>query len=239
MSGNSQSTEDFVDSYAPIYYLEKLTDFEAEGNTYTLISNDTTHQPMFLQAPNYEPQTVVTDMSTPLDDNPGMRDIDIRYYHANAATLRQLGIWFEELQEAGVYDNTRIIIVADHGYNLYSPYFEDFSQNNLDYSWFSPLMLFKDFNSEGKYRVDDSFMTHADAPLFAIHDLDIPPINPFTKKDMVESVNKQNVKVYEGPFNPRDNPDNLFNLILPQSFSVHDSIFEESNWTRLTQQETE
>jgi hypothetical protein len=44
------------------------------------------------------------------------------------------------------------------------------------------------------------------------------------------------VKVFEGPFNPRDNSVNLFNLILSQSFSIHDSIFEESNWTRLTEQ---
>jgi YidC/Oxa1 family membrane protein insertase len=236
MSGNPQSTEDFIDSYAQLYYLRELTDFKAEGNTYTFISNDTTHQPIFLQAPSYEPQTVVTNQSTPLDDNPGMSEVDIRNYHANAAALRRLGIWFEQLQEAGVYDNTRIIIVSDHGSNLYSPYFEDFSQNKFDYPWYSPLMLFKDFESDGRYLIDDSFMTNADAPIFAIHNLEIPPINPFTKKNMVESVDKQNVKVFEGPFNPRDNSVNLFNLILSQSFSIHDSIFEESNWTRLTEQ---
>ena len=233
MSGNPQSTEDFINVYAQLHYLRELTDFDAEGNTYTFISNDTTHEPLFLQAPKYEPQTVVTDISTPLDDNPGMRDVDIRHYHVNAAALRQLGIWFEELQEAGVYDNTRIIIVADHGHYLYSPYFEGFSRNSIDFAWFSPLMLFKDFNSDGEYVIDSSFMTHADAPLFAIQDLDIAPINPFTQKDMLESVNKKSVNIYSGPWNPRDNAENLLNPYLSYSFSVHDSIFEESNWTSL------
>ena len=235
MSGISQSLEDFISAYAQLYYLGRLTDFEADGDTYTFITNDTPHQPMFLQAPNYEPQSVVTDVRTPLDDNPNMESRDIRHYHANAATLRQLGLWFGELQEAGVYDNTRIIIVADHGANLYSPYFEDFSKNSSDYPRYSPLMLFKDFNSNGEYVVDDSFMTHADAPLFALQDLAIPPVNPFTKKNMLESIDKQNVKVYEGPFNSRDNPENMFRLDLSSSFAVRDSIFEESNWIRLSE----
>ncbi len=236
MSGNSQSTEDYIDSYAQLHYLRELTDFVAEGNTYTFIYNDSTHLPMFLQAPTYEPQTFVTNQSIPLDDHPDMGEADFRNYHVNAAALRQLGIWFETLQEAGVYDNTRIIIVADHGYNLYSSYFEDFSQNNSDYSFYSPLMLFKDFNSEGRYLLDDSFMTNADAPLFSIQDLDISPINPFTKKNMVDSVDKQSVRVYDAPFNPIDNSVNSFNLILSHSFSVHDSIFEETNWTRLSEE---
>ena len=155
------------------------------------------------------------------------------HYHANAAALRQLGIWFEELQEAGVYDNTRIIVVADHGGSLYSSYFDGFSGNMQDFSCFSPLLLFKDFDSTGGYVVDDSFMTHADAPLLAIQDLDVSSINPFTKNDVFESVDKKDVNVYAGPWIIRDNPVNVFKPYLSESFSVHDSIFEEANWTRL------
>ena len=230
---NPQDTDVFIDSYAQLYYLKELTDFEAKGNTYTYISNETTHEPVFLQAPKYEPRSEVTDTSIPLDTIPSINDYDRKHYHANAATLRQLGIWFEELQEAGVYDNTRIIVVADHGGRMYSSYFDGFSGNMSDYSRFSPLMLFKDFDSNGEYVIDDSFMTHADAPLLAIQDLDVPSTNPFTKKDMFESMDKEHVKVYSGPFNIRDNPGNVFKPYLSKSFSVHDSIFEESNWTRL------
>ncbi|MGB4407773.1 MAG: YidC/Oxa1 family membrane protein insertase [Sphaerochaeta sp.] len=238
-SENPQDTDGFIDSYAQLYYLQDLTDFDAEGNTYTFISNDTPHQSIFLQAPDYEPQAVVTDRSTPLDGNPGMRPIDIMHYQVNAASLRQVGLWLKKLQDARVYDNTRIIIVADHGHNLYSSYFEGFSQDIYDYASFSPLMLFKDFDSDGAYMVDDSFMTNADAPLLAMQNLDIIPINPFTGNNIEECVDKTNVKVYSGPFDPRNNLGNVFSFDLLKSFSVHDSIFEESNWTRLTQQETE
>lgn len=232
-SEKPQDTDGFIDSYAQLYYLRQLTDFEAKGNTYTFISNDTPHQPIFLQAPNFEPQAVVTDKSTVLDDNPNMRPLDIKHYQINAASLRQVGIWFAELQEAGVYDNTRIIIVADHGHGLYSPNFENFEQNPLDNAFFNPLMLFKDFDSDMPYLVDDSFMTNADAALFATHDLGISTINPFTKKNIQECVDKKDVNVYSGSFDPRDNLGNTFKVDLSMSFSIHDSIYDEANWTRL------
>ncbi|MDY0290259.1 MAG: sulfatase-like hydrolase/transferase, partial [Sphaerochaeta sp.] len=235
--GNSPNTEDFIDSYAPLYYLRELTDFEAEGDTYTFISNDTPHKPLYLQAPEYEPRSVVTDVSTPLDGTTEMETIDFQYYHANAASLRQVGLWFEELQDAGVYDNTRIIIVADHAYSLYASYFNDFSENKYEYAFFNPLMLFKDFSSDGPYVTDNSFMTHADAPLFAADNLGFETINPFTKKYLFDSVDKREVTVYSGPFDPRNNQDNRFKLDLGKSYTVHDSIFEELNWSTVGFQE--
>lgn len=236
--GNSQNTEEFIDAYAQLYYLDQLTDFEAEGNTYTFISNDTPHQPMFLQAPNYEPQSVVTDKSTPLDDNPGMRAVDIHHYHANAASLRQVGKWLSYLQDAGVYDNTRIIIVGDHGYDLYSPHFEDFSADKYEYATFNPLMLFKDFGATGRYVEDDSFMINADAALFAIQDLDIPTINPFTGNDMTDWVNKDEAILYTGQGDPANISGNVFSHKMFRRYTVHDSIFEESNWSYIGYEDT-
>ena len=43
----------------------------------------------------------------------------LAHYHANAAALLRLGEWFDWMREQGVYDNTRIIIVSDHGRDLY------------------------------------------------------------------------------------------------------------------------
>lgn len=34
------------------------------------------------------------------------------------AAMLRLGEWFDYLREEGVYDNTRIILVSDHGYRL-------------------------------------------------------------------------------------------------------------------------
>jgi arylsulfatase A-like enzyme len=40
------------------------------------------------------------------------------HYHSNMATMLRVGEWMDYLKEQGVYDNTRIIIVADHGRKL-------------------------------------------------------------------------------------------------------------------------
>ena len=37
-------------------------------------------------------------------------------YQIQAAAFEMLGKWFDQLREQGVYDNTRIIIVSDHGW---------------------------------------------------------------------------------------------------------------------------
>ena len=223
--GNSPDLELFLDAYSQLYYLGKLTEYEAKGNTYTFICNDTTHEPAMLQAPKYEPQAVVTDKRTPLDDDPKMERVDIQHYHINAAALRQVGRWLEELKEAGVYDNTRIIIVADHGFTLYSDRFENFPRDARFYGSYTPLMLFKDFDSTGKYRTDESFMTNADAPILLTENLEFPPVNPFTNNNIKEYVNKEKINIHVGQpsgFVPKKP--------LPSTITVQDSLADPLNW---------
>lgn len=227
---NPHSTDTFIDAYAQLYYLQKLTDFVEEGNTFVSISNDTTHQPIFLQVPEYEPRSIVTNTSTPLDTVEGIRSIDRSHYHTNAATLKQLGLYFEYLQDQGVWDNTRIIVVADHGYAMYSDGMKDFGLHRYDYNGYVPLLLMKDFDSTGPVKTDTTFMTNGDAPLFAMKDIIQNPINPFTKKNLYEQVKKDKVNVYTGPWDPRYNTGNIFKHDETLSFSVHDDIFVESNW---------
>lgn len=227
--------DDFIAPYSQLYYLDKLTDFSAKGNTYNFISNNTTHEPVFLQAPEYEPRTLVTDKSTPLDNISDITTVDQIHYHANAAALKQLGRWFEQLQNAGIYDNSRIIIVADHGRDVYSPHFDGFKQNSRRYTYYNPLHLTKDFHAKDFLEYNNKFMTNADAALFAVQNLDVSTINPFTKQDLFENVSKEVAHVYSGDVDLNTSTGNLFKLNPFESFSVHDSIFVESNWSPLKQ----
>ena len=95
--------------------------------------------------------------------------------------LRSLGKWFDHLRKEGVYDNTRIIIVADHGWNLYN--FDDLlvelDDRIYDLEWINPLLMVKDFNSK-EFDIDYTFMTNADTPSLATSGLIDSPVNPFT-----------------------------------------------------------
>ena len=107
------------------------------------------------------------------------------HYQCNVATMMQLGKWFDYLRENGVYDNTRIIIVSDHGAVLSLPgtqidpdspaKYDSF--NDIDY--FKSLLLVKDFGSS-ELTTDETLMTNADTPTLAFSGLIDNPVNPFT-----------------------------------------------------------
>ena len=86
------------------------------------------------------------------------------HYHANMASLIKLAEWFDFLRENDVYDNTRIILVSDHGYSL--DQFEELVLNTgknktENIEWYYPLLLVKDFGSK-EFSVSEEFMTNAD-----------------------------------------------------------------------------
>ena len=103
------------------------------------------------------------------------------HYHANMAAMLQIGRWLDWLRSEGLYDNTRIIIAADHGYRLH--HFEgsifDPDLEGGDAMLYNPLLLVKDFGSTELAR-DDSFMTNADVPAYLLQGLVENPVNPFT-----------------------------------------------------------
>jgi len=68
------------------------------------------------------------------------------------------------LKENGVYDNTRIIFVADYGYgNLIlndSEFDTDFKDKTLQQTYYVPILMVKDFNTSGKLNINMGFMTN-------------------------------------------------------------------------------
>ena len=92
--------------------------------------------------------------------------------------------FMDSLREKGIYDNTRIIICSDHGWN--SPDFNDSnSENYLCTYAFNSLLLYKDFGADSQFMVDEEFMTTADVPQLALKDVVENYINPFTGKDLL------------------------------------------------------
>nr|WP_321305650.1 membrane protein insertase YidC [uncultured Sphaerochaeta sp.] len=236
MDENPQVTDAFIDSYAVLHYLPEITATDNHANSFVFLTNDTTHEPTFLQAPYYIPKSIITDSSNPLEEDDAYNQIDQIHYQANAAALIKIGIWLDYLKSENIYDNTRIIIVSDHGRDVTTPTFKDYIYDGNVHAFYNPLLLVKDFNENNSFHTDMCFMTNADVPTIAINNLDVSSKNPFTRNDLYESVNKELVNVYYSSADPRHNQGNVFDLDLNKSFSIHDSIFEESNWTPLGQE---
>ena len=188
----------FYEAYDALRNYPTITEVRDSGQgTFTMISNDTTHYPIMLQEPAYEPAQEIDNRSYEAEhsvrvsmsgDKMPLCEINqIIHYQTNAAALVQLGKWFDYLRKNGVYDNTKIIIVSDHG--AYIPYperkFDDehaagYSIFN-DVKLFQSLLLVKDFDSR-ELTTDDTFMTNADTPALAFSGVIDDPINPFTGK---------------------------------------------------------
>ena len=198
MDGLSRSTgydRSFIETFPVLMNLPNITTVsDSDQNTFLMMVNDTPHAPMLLQEPDYLPSLEVDNTAYDVDmvsrytvngvTMPMENEEQVTYYHAYIASLIQLGKWFDYLRENGVYDNTRIIIVADHGRDLFQ--FGDIC-NGEDMEFFTPLLMVKDFDATG-FTISDEFMTNGDVPTLATSGIIENPENPFTHNPIDSSL---------------------------------------------------
>ena len=249
-SGNSKSTgheQVFMWDYHTLKAMSSMTKVEdGEVNNFVYIGFDTCHDSEFLQEPEYEPSDVVDNVKFDKSqkgqsrfllkgDMMWIRDAkDYRNYQCNLATLRELGKWLDHLKEIGCYDNTRIIIVADHGY-----YIENFPNllmydigAKLDGEAFAPLLMVKDFNSRGKLETSEEFMTNADTPYLATKDIISNPTNPFTGNPITDEGKKNGITVFHSE-SWKVHYNNGTAYKPGDWYTVKDSIWKTENWSYL------
>lgn len=244
MSKSSGMWPDFLDAYNILGNLSNMTEVtEDTKKTLLVMTNDITHDTMLLQEPEYTPAIRVDN--TKYDENNADRftldgrelkmenEKQMRHYHAGMAAMIRLGKWFDYLRENGVYDNTRIILASDHGYEikqLENLIFDDGIDVNKDVERYYPLLMVKDFNSR-EFVVSDTFMTNADVPILAMENLITNPVNPFTGKAINgdEKTAHDQFIIMSEVHQIEENDGNTF---LPSGWaSVKDSIWDQNNWT--------
>ena len=234
----------FLDSYLVLQNLPNMTGITAEQeNTFLLLTNNTPHDPYILQAPEYIPAESVDNTeydaahADRFTNEYGTLNMETPYqmghYHASMAAYIQMGNWFDWLRENDLYDNTRIILVADHGGRLYLQ--DEWVIGMLDLASYYPLLMVKDFNSNSEFTTDSQFMTNADVSVLATQDLIENPVNPFTGKVITNDEKYAHPQFTElfGDWHADVNNGNIF---LPCQWAcVEDNIWDMDNWTILTE----
>lgn len=230
----------FVQQYARLHYLPEVTEFESEKSTFHFVGNTATHEYTELLE-GYVPGIVDdghpaagTGFYNATQKGNGASINDYLGYHSNAAAILQVGKWLDYLKENDCYDNTRIIIVADHGCGIHLTCFEGF-ENWKDAGALNPLLLFKDFNSRGEFITDNSIHTNADTPYLATKGLGVSNVNPFTKKEFRKASDFDSLNVYRLAEWGVDRYEGKtqFPLKGKNAYTVRDNIFDERNWTKL------
>ncbi len=246
--GNSISyghTQVFLWDYYTLKSMNEITNIEeGSGNHYIYFSTDITHDTQYVEEPSYEPKDVVDN--TKYDKNHQARfflnakkmwfrdGMDYRHYESDMAAYLLIADWLDYLKENGCYDNTRIIIVADHGFHLEN--FPEMIQNdigaNLDGESYAPLLLVKDFDSHGAVKTSEEFMTNADTPYLATKDIISNPTNPYTGKPLSVDAKKTGVLVYRS--NHWNLTNNTGSTYMPGDwFRVQNNIWKKENWRYL------
>lgn len=243
--GNVNSSDNgiypvFLDWYAPLLGLEDMTRIvNDDTNTFLMLQNSVTHEPQVLTTPEYVPSEDI-DINAELENQPDLEnngnvlkfetESQLAHYRTNMAAMLEIGKWLDYLKENDVYDNTRIIIVSDHGKDMDQIDSWKFD-NGIDVFLYSALLMIKDFD-EDEFKQSDEFMTNADVPTYAVEGLIENPVNPFTGKRInnnekyahpqrITTSKNYEVDKYNG---------NTFDTGDGQWYDVKDNIFDENNW---------
>ncbi|MCL2128781.1 MAG: YidC/Oxa1 family membrane protein insertase [Treponema sp.] len=219
-----------INNYSSLYYLSNITNITDEYENYSnMIVNKLTHDPAIFKIPNYEPANNIVNKSDTSFADDG-------FYHVYMAAFILLSRWFDFLKENGVYDNTRIIIVSDHG----NPNRCKFPNNIIlpNGRWldnYAALLMVKDFDMDFDLKTDNSFMTNADVPHIVTADFVNDLRNPFTGEEMIleknngvlipaQLSNSQIIKMIE----------ETGQVVINGWMHVHDNIFNPANWSKIT-----
>jgi YidC/Oxa1 family membrane protein insertase len=219
-----------IENYAALDILPEITAITGDDtNTLTMLANDLTHEPAFLQSPDYVPATNITDKGS----GPFAHE---EHYHVNIAALSSLGKWFTFLKENYVYDNTRIIIASDHGRNLYSNFPDNIIlPDGTCLEAYTALLLVKDFNASGAPTADHSFMTNADAPSLAVKGVIPNPVNPFTHVPLRSNKENGVTIATSHVWDFERHGTYQFNIKSEEWLHVHTNIFDLANWKKVKQ----
>lgn len=241
----------FMNPYYVLQNLPYMTNItEGETNTFLMMSNNMAHEPMLLQEPYYEPAQHVdntafaenTDRYTYNGRTLNMTSIwHYCHYQTNMAALMQLGTWFDYLRENDVYDNTRIILVSDHGRTMwqcdeliYDKELDDIG----DLALYGALLMVKDFDAEG-FTISDEFMTNADVPTIAVNGVIQNPVNPFTGNAINNTAKESDQYIIASiEWNTNTNNGNQF---LPSQWFIFngEDMWDLNNWMFIEEMTTD
>ncbi len=227
----------FINNYSQLDLLDELFDGESEKNSFIMIVNEMTHEPALLQLPDYTPSKNIDNSIFKNVDRNNIQDTD---YHINACALLRWAEFFDYLREQNLYDNTRIIIVSDHGSHGKSKIYKESGKLPFRIQRMSASLLVKDFNAHGAIKTDMSFMTNADTPYLATKGLIENARNPFTgspvKMDDEDDKLEKTIVMVAPAVSTRVRHETEWKV--DGYYKVNGSIFDENNWTKIDSVET-
>jgi len=241
--------ESFCNSYCVLQNLSKMTEIEnGTKGSLLMLCNNSTHNSVLFSEPDYCLSVDVDNTS--YDEDNSLRFVlgeknlrvdtvsEYGAYQVNMASLLELSDWFDFLRENEIYDNTRIILVSDHGfaYNQMEEFLlddtafaSDVDERYGDAEFYYPLLMVKDYDEHG-FSTSNEFMTNADVPTIATTQLFDNPINPYSDNPITDAEKNEHEQyiIASSEYDPDTNNGNQYHSA--RWYSIHDDIWIKDNW---------
>lgn len=154
-------------------------------------------------------------------------------YYSTEWSLKILADWFKDLKEKGLYDNTKIIIVSDHGNYRSADYsapvknkdrLSALGLDKVNHTAFNSMLMVKDFNGRGSLKRKEQNMSSSDTAQLAFNPDASAWIDSLDSKRVVEGqlTHAWNPKEQTGP------EYESFGV-----FQVNGDFYDINNWKRV------
>ena len=189
----------FIDAYSSLENLYKEVEFVPEGDCLNIIVNNTTHEP----PKDSDIQFIRREELIPLAKKYCLNEYTAEHFYANYLAHESCAEFFRFLKDNDCWDNSRIIIAGDHGRSsirtIDMSFLNGFDDTGISPESLIPLIMMKDFNTDGPLQKDYTFMTLADIPILATEGL-APELqkNPFSGLPFKSSQDKILIKAMHG-----------------------------------------
>ena len=126
------------------------------------------------------------------------------YYQSTKCTFIFMARFIDWLKENKIYDNTKIIIVSDHGIGFKSKYADAEIERKVEklnqakdftYRRTIATLMVKDYNERGDYKKDTRLMSNSDVPAIICSGLS-PSCSEYYKDPIKNNINRKSVKHY-------------------------------------------
>jgi len=197
--------------------LPKISVAKDTSSSFILIHDETLHNPWNI-----------------VKDN-GFMETDVTPYTNNKWFITQFVKWIKWMKKNDVYDNTKIILISDHGqsWGVYKGENNANFEDKVDFSnipaWYlsenefwrlNALLMVKDFGSKGEIKLDYRMMSNGDAPAIVFDE------NSPTKNEIKNRILPTTFAIWDSDIM------GVNKISIYSRYDVKNNIFDLNNWKR-------
>lgn len=156
-------------------------------------------------------------------------------YENNFWAINKTAKWIDWMKKNDVYDNTKIIILSDHGIRdteiteevmVLNPFNSETPKNisMKELLYFTPLMMVKDYNATGPIKEDWRLLSNVDTYNIAFNENDPTKINPPVDRTL---------NAYTVSWRLKTSVDKL--IPIDKVYEVRDTVYNTENWKLISE----